>query len=330
MGKLVEGKWISEDLLDHTDDGSFDRKPTSFHNWITPDGTAWPSGQTGFAAQSGRYHLYVSYACPWAHRTLIFRVLKGLTDHIGISVVHPHMLDDGWTFDETFPGATGDTLFGKSFLREIYTKADPDVSGRVTVPVLWDKQTGTIVNNESSEIIRIFNDAFDGLTGNTLDFWPQDLREEMEPVNARIYETLNNGVYRAGFAKTQSAYDEAVGALNDTMDWLEDRLTTRRYVMGARITEADWRLAVTLFRFDLVYHGHFKCNRAKLIEYPHLWDYTRELYQWPGVAETVHFDHIARHYYYSHANINPHRIVPVGPNTDWTRPHGRGPEGQNG
>jgi len=323
MGKLVDGVWVSDDLVDHSEDGAFDRKPTSFHNWITPDGSPGPDGQQGYPAESGRYHLYVAYACPWAHRALIFRALKGLEDHISISVVHPHMLDDGWTFASDFPGATGDTLFAAQYLREIYVKADPSVSGRVTVPVLWDKKTNTIVNNESSEIIRIFNSAFDALTGNTLDFWPQDLREDLEPVNARIYQTLNNGVYRAGFASSQSAYDSAVTDLTDTLNWLEDRLSTHRYLMGAQLTEADWRLVVTLFRFDLVYHGHFKCNRAKLIEYPNLWAFTRELYQWPGVAETVNFDHIAHHYYYSHDNINPHRIVPIGPDIDWMQPHGR-------
>ncbi|MEO0999863.1 MAG: glutathione S-transferase C-terminal domain-containing protein, partial [Pseudomonadota bacterium] len=242
---------------------------------------------------------------------------------ITVDVVHPDMLDNGWELDAGRVGATGDTLLGKRYMHEVYTAAKPDFSGRVTVPVLWDKATGTIVSNESSEIIRMFNAAFDGLTGSTADYWPEDLRAEMEPVNARIYDTLNNGVYKSGFATTQAAYDEAVGALFDTMDWLEERLTTRRYLMGERVTEADWRLVPTLFRFDPVYVGHFKCNRARLIDYPNLWAYTRELYQWPGVAETVNFDHITRHYHYSHETINPHRIVPTGPRIDWMAPHGR-------
>lgn len=323
MGKLMDGKWVANDAIETDEDGEFKRKPTSYRNWITPDGSVGPTGEAGFRAETGRYHLYVSYACPWAHRTLIFRALKRLEDHIDISVVHPDMLGDGWTFDTDFPGATGDRLFGMDFARDIYIKADPHASGRVTVPILWDKQRGTIVNNESSEIIRMFNAAFDGITGDEQDFWPEDLRAEIEPVNERIYETLNNGVYRSGFASTQKAYVAAVGALSDTMVWLEDWLSSNRYLMGDRVTEADWRLAVTLFRFDTVYHGHFKCNRAKLIEYPNLWAYTRELYQWPGIADTLHLDHIARHYHYSHESINPHRIVPIGPRIDWNAPHGR-------
>ena len=323
MGRLVDGEWVSDETIQNAEDGSFERKPVSWRNWITPDGAPGPTGEGGFAAESGRYHLYVSYACPWAHRTLIFRALKGLEDHIAISVVHPDMLGEGWSFDTDFPGATGDRLFGLPYARDIYVRADPKVNGRVTVPILWDTQRGTIVNNESSEIIRMFNSAFDGLTGNDLDFWPEDLRAEIEPVNERIYDTLNNGVYKAGFAASQRAYDRAVGALFDTMDWLEDRLSRNRYLMGDRLTEADWRLVVTLFRFDTVYHGHFKCNRAKLIEFPNLWAFTRELYQMPGVAGTVHLDHIARHYHYSHESINPHRILPIGPVIDWTEPHGR-------
>ncbi|SOH92540.1 putative glutathione S-transferase [Monaibacterium marinum] len=323
MGKLVDGNWASNDFIDVEGDGSFSRKPTAYHNWINPDGSAGPTGQGGFAAQSGRYHLYVSYACPWAHRTLIFRALKGLTDHISISVVHPDMLDDGWTFDDSFAGATGDPLFGKSFAREIYLQADPNASGRVTVPILWDKQRNTIVSNESSEIIRMFNSAFDGITGNTDDYWPADLRADIEPVNERIYNTLNNGVYKSGFATTQGAYDTAVADVTETMQWLEERLSTNRYLMGDTVTEADWRLAVTLFRFDLVYHGHFKCNRAKLIEYPNLWAYTRELYQWSGVAATVNFDHIVRHYHFSQRDVNPRQIIPIGPVIDWAQPHGR-------
>ncbi|WP_316016041.1 glutathione S-transferase family protein [Roseobacter sp. HKCCA0434] len=315
MGKLLDGEWVSDEIVKKEGDGSFERKESAFRDWITEDGE--------FQPESGRYHLYVSYACPWAHRTLIFRKLKGLEDHIDISVVHPDMLDEGWTFDTDFPGSTGDTLMGKDYLRQVYLEADPDMTGKVTVPVLWDKKTGKIVNNESADIIRIFNSAFDGITGNSDDYWPEELREEIEPVNERIYDTLNNGVYKCGFAGSQEAYDAAIHPLVDTMAWLEERLSSRRYLMGDRVTEADWRLLVTLFRFDAVYHGHFKCNRAKLIEYPNLWAYARELYQWPGVAETVHFDHFIRHYHYSHESVNPQRIIPIGPDTDWTAPHGR-------
>jgi putative glutathione S-transferase len=315
MGQLVDGEWHDVWYDTKSTGGKFVRSTAKFRNWITPDGD--------FPAEAGRYHLYVSYACPWAHRTLIFRALKGLTDLISVSVVHPDMLEDGWTFGDDFPGTTGDTLYGLPFARDIYTKADPQVSGRVTVPILWDKKQGTIVSNESSEIIRMFNSAFDKVTGNTQDFWPEELRDAIEPVNARIYDTLNNGVYRSGFATTQDAYDDAVVQLFDTMDWLEDRLATNRYLMGDRVTEADWRLVTTLFRFDPVYHLHFKCNRKRLIDYPNLWAYTCELYQWPGIAETVNFDHIVRHYHYSHDTINPHRIIPINPALDWDAPHGR-------
>jgi putative glutathione S-transferase len=266
----------------------------------------------------------VSYACPWAHRTLIFRRLKGLEPHVSVSVVHPDMLDKGWTLSADYPGATGDALFGFEFLHQVYTRADATVSGRVTVPVLWDKKTNAIVSNESSEIIRMFNSAFDGITGNTLDFWPADLRAAMEPINDRIYDTFNNGVYKSGFASTQAAYDAAVVPLFDTLDWLEGHLADNRYLLGKRLTEADWRLFTTLVRFDSVYHGHFKCNRRRIVDYPNLWAYTRDLYQTPGVAETVRLDHITRHYYYSHDTINPHRIVPIGPVLDFLEPHGRG------
>lgn len=323
MGKLVDGTWQKRSVGGGDSSGRFVRSTTSFRNWITPDGAPGPSGEGGFPAEAGRYHLYVSYACPWAHRTLIFRKLKGLEDMISVSVVHPDMLDEGWTFETDFAGATGDDLYGSTYLREIYLRADPHVSGSVTVPILWDKTRQTIVSNESSEIIRMFNSAFDGLTGNTRDLWPEELRDEIEHVNTRIYNTLNNGVYKAGFARSQQAYDEAVGALFDTLDWLEDRLSRNRYLLGDRITEADWRLAVTLFRFDPVYHTHFKCNRTFIREMPALWAYARELYQWPGVAETVHFDHIVRHYHYSHETVNPFRIVPINPVLDWALPHGR-------
>lgn len=323
MGQLIDGTWKVEGLETLSRDGAFQRSTTTFRNWITPDGRPGPSGEGGFAAATNRYHLYVSYACPWAHRTLILRQIKGLVPHIGVSVVHPDMLDDGWSFDTGFPGSTGDRLHGLRFLRDLYTRADPRVSGRVTVPVLWDTQRETIVSNESAEILRMFNSAFNDLTGNSDDYSPKPLRPEIDTLNQRIYETVNNGVYMAGFATTQAAYEAAVGALFDTLDWLEDRLATRRYLAGDRLTEADWRLFPTLARFDLVYHTHFKCNRARLVDYPNLWAYARELYQYPGVAETVQFDHIARHYYYSHDSINPHRIVPTGPRPDWNAPHRR-------
>ncbi|MEM9197694.1 MAG: glutathione S-transferase family protein [Pseudomonadota bacterium] len=323
MGHLVDGAWTNEQFDTRSTGGRFQRTEASFRNWVTADGAPGPSGEGGFAAETGRYHLYVSYACPWAHRTLIFRAIKGLTPHISIDVVHPDMLDDGWSFATGFDGATGDRLLGSAHLRDVYLAAQPDMSGRVTVPVLWDKSRGMIVSNESAEIIRMFNSAFDGLTGDAQDFCPPALQAEIDAVNDRVYATLNNGVYRSGFASTQEAYDEAVGALFDTMDWLEDRLAGQRYLAGSRVSEADWRLLPTLLRFDPVYHGHFKCNRRRLVDYPHLWGYTRELYQWPGVAETTHFGHITRHYHYSHNNINPFRIVPMGPVLDWAAPHGR-------
>jgi putative glutathione S-transferase len=323
MGRLIEGRWTDQWYDTAETGGKFVRSTAGFRNWITPDGAPGPGGEGGFAAESGRYHLYVSYACPWAHRTLILRALKGLEPHVGVSVVHPDMLSDGWTFATDFPGATGDLLHGLPFLRDLYTRAVPDVSGRVTVPVLWDRQRDAIVSNESSEILRMFNSAFDGLTGNREDFRPGPLRAEIEAVNARVYDGLNNGVYRAGFATTQAAYDEAVAEVFATLDWMEERLARQRYLAGDRVTEADWRAFPTLVRFDAVYHGHFKCNRNRLVDFPNLFAYARELWQWPGVAGTVHLDHITRHYHYSHETINPHRIVPIGPRIDWTAPHGR-------
>ncbi|MEL7090937.1 MAG: glutathione S-transferase family protein [Pseudomonadota bacterium] len=323
MGLLVDGTWQDKWYDTKSTGGAFKRAEAKFRNWITADGSAGPSGTDGFAAASGRYHLYVSYACPWAHRTLIFRALKGLTDHITVSAVHPDMLGDGWTFDTDADGATGDTLYGLPFARDIYLRAQPDMTGRVTVPILWDKERETIVSNESSEIIRMFNSAFDGLTGNTDDYWPEALREAIAPVNDRIYDTFNNGVYKSGFATTQEAYDAAVGPLFDTMDWLEDRLSDQRYLMGDALTEAEWRLFTTLVRFDPVYHLHFKCNRRRLVDYPNLWAYTRDLYQVPGVAQTVNMAHIVRHYHYSHESINPHRIIPTNPVLDFDAPHGR-------
>ncbi len=322
MGQLVNGVW-QQGWVETSEDGAFERSTSGFRNWVTADGAPGPSGEGGFPAESGRYHLYVSYACPWAHRTLIFRALKGLAPHLGVSVVHPDMLEDGWTFATDFPGATGDRLHGLPFLRDVYTRAVPDVSGRVTVPVLWDTARETIVSNESAEIIRMFSTAFDHITGDGQDFHPEPLRAEIDAVNARTYEGLNNGVYRAGFATTQAAYDAAVREVFDTLDWMEERLATQRYLAGDSVTEADWRVLPTLLRFDPVYHGHFKCNRARIVDYPAIFAYARDLYQVPGVRETVHMDHVTRHYHYSHESINPHRIVPIGPVIDWDAPHGR-------
>lgn len=324
MGQLIDGKWNTAWYDTKKTAGKFVRSAAQFRNWVTTDGSAGPSGNGGFKAESGRYHLYVSYACPWAHRTLIFRQLKGLQDHIAVSVVHPDMLDDGWTFATDFPGTTGDPVNSTKFLRDIYVTSDPTVSTRVTVPILWDKTANQIVSNESSEIIRMFNSAFNDITGNTDDYWPMALRDDIEVMNGRIYSNVNNGVYKAGFATTQTAYDDAVHTLFDTMDWLEDHLSQSRFLMGDTITEADWRLFTTLARFDLVYHLHFKCNRNRIVDFPNIWGFTRELYQWPGVADTVRFDHFVRHYHYSHETINPHRILPINPLIDWMEPHGRG------
>lgn len=323
MGQLVDGVWHDTWYDTKSTGGKFVRSTAGFRNWITADGSAGPTGEGGFKAEAGRYHLYVSLACPWAHRTLIFRKLKGLTDLIDISVVHPDMLSDGWTFETDDDGATGDTLYGLPFARDIYTRADPGVSGRVTVPILWDKQRQTIVSNESSEIIRMFNTAFNEITGNTLDFYPMALRSEIDQINERVYEPINNGVYKSGFATTQGAYDTAVTTLFAALDEMEALLGTRRYLAGDQITEADWRLFTTLVRFDPVYHLHFKCNRKRLVDYPNLWAYTRELYQVPGVAETVGMEHIVRHYHYSHDTINPNRILPINAEIDWMEPHGR-------
>jgi putative glutathione S-transferase len=323
MGLLVDGVWQDKWYDTTKSAGEYVRDTARYRNWVTADGRPGPSGEGGFAAESGRYHLTVSYACPWAHRALIFRVLKGLEDHIGVSVVHPLMKADGWTFQSNFDGATGDQVMGKDFLRDVYVAANPQATGRVTVPVLWDTARGTIVSNESAEIIRMFNSAFDGITGNGDDYHPGPLHTEIEAVNGRIYETVNNGVYRAGFATTQAAYDAAVTALFETLDWLDERLSGQRYLMGDRITEADWRLFTTLVRFDPVYVGHFKCNIQRIADYPALSAYLRELYQWPGVAGTTRLDHIKFHYYASHETVNPTGIVPLGPELDVMAPHGR-------
>lgn len=323
MGLLIDGKWEDQWYDTKSTGGAFKRSEAQFRNWVTSDGSAGPSGDAGFKAESGRYHLYVSHACPWANRTMIFRALKGLEEHISVSVVHPDMLGEGWTFASDFEGATGDTLFGTEFARDIYIKAQPDVTTRVTVPILWDKQRETIVSNESSEIIRMFNSAFNELTGDQQDFYPEALRGQIDEINKRVYDEINNGVYKSGFSTTQKAYDNAVHTLFEALDWVEDILSKSRYLTGDQVTEADWRLLTTLVRFDPVYHLHFKCNRKRIIDYPNIWAYTRELYQWPGVAGTIHFDHIVRHYHYSHDTINPYRILPINPEIDWQAPHGR-------
>ncbi|MEM9795024.1 MAG: glutathione S-transferase family protein [Pseudomonadota bacterium] len=327
MGQLIDGIWHDDWYDTKKSGGRFVRSTAGFRNWITTDGAPGPSGEGGFAAEAGRYHLYVSLACPWAHRALIFRTLKGLEDLIDVSAVHPDMLSDGWTFETDAEEATGDRLYGLPFLRDLYVKAKPEVSGRVTVPVLWDRERETIVSNESSEIIRMFNNAFDSLTGNKLDFYPTELRTEIDRINDRIYSDINNGVYKSGFATSQAAYDDAVTTLFDGLDWVEDLLSRRRYLAGSRITEADWRLFTTLVRFDPVYHLHFKCNRRRLVDYPNLWGHTRELYQMPGISSTVSMAHIVRHYHYSHESINPHRIIPINPQIDFEAPYGRGETG---
>lgn len=326
MGRLVDGRWRDEWYDTDATGGEFVRQDAAFRNWVTADGAPGPTGDGGFKAEAGRYHLYVSLACPWAHRTLIFRALKGLEDVVGVSVVHPHMLAHGWEFAACEAGefASGDPLFGSDYLYEIYVRAKPDYSGRVTVPVLWDKQRNTIVNNESADIIRMLNSAFNAFASSDVDYYPAALREDIDAVNARVYKRVNNGVYRCGFATTQRAYEAAFKDLFETLDWLDERLATRRYLVGDRITEADWRLFTTLLRFDPVYVGHFKANLRRIRDYPQLSGYTRELFQVPGVAQTVHLGHIKQHYYHSHRMINPTGIVPVGPELDLDAPHGRG------
>ena len=321
MGLLVEGQWQDRWHDTRISRGRFVRKESQFRNWVTADGTPGPSGTGGFNAEAGRYHLYVSYACPWAHRTLIFRAIKELEEMISLSTAHWLMGESGWTFEEA---EIPDSVNQAQFMHQVYTAAERDYTGRVTVPVLWDKRLGTIVSNESSEIIRMFNSAFDGVGAAPGDYYPEALREEIDTINDRVYHTVNNGVYRAGFATTQEAYEEAVGPLFASLDWLEDRLSGQRYLTGSTITEADWRLVTTLFRFDPVYVGHFKCNLKRIADYPNLFAYTRDLYQQPGIAETVRLDHIKAHYYGSHESINPTRIVPKGPEIDFGSPHDRG------
>jgi len=322
MSLMQNGELLSDWLGSETENGEFVRKESQFRNWVTVDGTAGPSGTAGFMAEPGRYHLYVSLACPWAHRTLIVRKLKQLEKIISVSVVHPHMGSNGWDF-RAYPGATGDNLYGVDYLHQLYTRADPAYSGIVTVPVLWDKQQHTIVNNESSEIIRMLNSAFDAWGNASLDLYPAALRREIDGINTRTYDDVNNRVYKVGFATTQAAYEENFDKLFTALHDLNDRLSGQRYLVGKQITETDWRLFPTLIRFDAVYVGHFKCNLRRIVDYPHLFNYLLELYQWPGIAETVDFDHIKQHYYYSHPELNPTRIVPKGPAMDLTLPHNR-------
>ena len=322
MGLLVDGQWQDKWYDTEASGGRFEREDAGFRNWVTVDGSAGPTGVGGFKAEASRYHLYVSLACPWAHRTTIYRKLKGLEDMISLSVVHPFMGDKGWTFAEG-AGVIADPIVNASYLYEVYVAAKPDYTGRVTVPILWDKKTNTIVSNESSEIIRMLNSAFDEVGATAVNFLPAELLAEIDAVNEFVYSAINNGVYKAGFATTEAAYKEAVVVLFDALDTLEARLANQRYLLGDTITEADWRLFTTLVRFDAVYVGHFKCNIRRIVDYPNLWGYLRDLYQVPGIDETVSIEHIKAHYYTSHANINPTRIIPVGPVLEFNEPHDR-------
>ncbi len=318
MGKLVDGIWRDDTFDVDTKTGKFVRKVAQFRNWITADGGSGPSGRGGFKAEAGRYHLYVSHACPWAHRTVIFRKLKGLEPMIGLTVVDPMMYDNGWVLtDDTGP------IDAITYAYEIYLTADPHYSGRVTVPILWDKAQSTIVSNESSEIIRMFNGAFDLVGAIGKDYYPQPLRDRIDGLNGPIYDTVNNGVYKCGFARSQEAYESAFAALFATLDQTDAHLADNRYLAGETLTEADWRLFTTLVRFDPVYVGHFKCNKRRIADYRHLSGYLRELYQMEGIAETVHLDHIKNHYYGSHESINPTRIVAAGPQLNLDQPHDR-------
>lgn len=323
MGLLVDGKWQDKWYDTKASKGKFVRSESQFRNWITKNGDEGSTGTSGFIAEKGRYHLYVSLACPWAHRTLIYRKLKGLAPYIDVSVVHWLMQENGWTFADG-NGVVPDPIHQAQFAHQIYTAADANYSGRVTVPILWDKKTNTIVSNESADIIRMFNQAFDDIGATAGDYYPEMLREEIDVVNERIYNTVNNGVYKAGFATTQQAYEDAIVPLFESLDWVESRLKDNRYLLGDTLTEADWRLFTTLIRFDAVYVGHFKCNIRQLSEYPNISGYVRELYQVEGIAETVNFEHIKRHYYESHDMINPTGVVPVGPELNLLAPHGRG------
>lgn len=315
MGLLQSGQWVDKWYETQSSEGEFRRQESRFRNWVTADGTAGPTGRGGFKAEAGRYHLYVSLACPWAHRTLIFRELKDLQELIDVTVVEPLMLSHGWELSND--------QYGLNYLYQLYLKADQKYEGRVTVPVLWDKESETIVNNESADIIRMLNSAFNELTDNYIDYYPRALQSEIDAINERLYEGINNGVYRAGFATTQQAYEDAYYQLFDTLDWVEATLSRQRYLVGAILTEADWRLFTTLIRFDAVYYGHFKTNRQRIVDLPAITNYLRELYQQPGVGKTVDFMQIKQHYYGSHTTINPTQVVPLGPNQDFTLPHNR-------
>lgn len=315
MGLIKQGQWVDEWYDTKSSDGKFQRSVACFRHWVTEDGSAGPTGMSGFAAESGRYKLYVSLACPWAHRTLIFRPLKDLDAHIDVEVVDPVMLDNGWELSES--------QHNVNYLYQLYLFAEPNYEGRVTVPVLWDNYRNTIVSNESSDIIRMFNSAFNQITGNHDDYYPVQLRDQIDRLNTRIYDTVNNGVYKTGFATSQRAYEDAFNELFESLSWLEHHLSAHRYLAGARLTEADWRLFTTLVRFDAVYFGHFKCNQRQIKDYPAISNYVRELYQYPGIAQTVNFDHIKRHYYVSHPFINPTQVVPLGPEQDFNQPHDR-------
>ncbi|WP_027854217.1 glutathione S-transferase family protein [Marinobacterium litorale] len=323
MGLLVNGQWQDRWYDTDSHGGRFERDSARFRNWVTSDGAAGPSGEGGFEAKAGRYHLYVSYACPWAHRTLIMRALKGLEAQISVDVVDPLMLENGWTLSGQFEGSTGDSLYGAEYLHQVYTRSKPDASGRVTVPVLWDKKREQIVSNESAEIIRMLNSAFDAAGANAGDYYPSALQDEIDSWNDRIYPAVNNGVYKAGFATSQDAYDEAVEGLFAELDRIDAHLSKQRFLAGDRLTEADIRLYTTLIRFDPVYVSHFKCDRYRIADYPALSNYLRDLYQRPAFRDTTRFDHIRNHYYRSHPTINPTGIIPVGPAFDLTAPHGR-------
>lgn len=317
MGLLVDGVWQDKWYDTKSTGGKFVRSQSQFRNWITKDGIAGPSGKEGFKAESGRYHLYISLACPWASRTLMMRKLKDLEDHISLSVVNPYMLENGWTFEE-YDGVIPDPLFESQYLYQLYLQADPNYSGRVTVPVLWDKKNQTIVSNESADIIRMFNTAFNDITGNTDDYYPESLQEAIDDINAIVYDNVNNGVYKTGFATEQSVYEKELNSLFAELNRLEELLASQEWLVGNQMTEADIRLFTTLVRFDAVYYGHFKCNLKRLVDYPNLWNYTKRIYNLPGIPETVNFDHIKTHYYGSHKTINPNGIIPLGPEIDWS------------
>ncbi|MCB5302323.1 glutathione S-transferase family protein [Yersinia bercovieri] len=323
MGQLINGEWKDIWYDTQSTGGHFKRSSSQFRNWVTANGEAGPQGKAGFNAEANRYHLYVSLACPWANRTLLMRTLKGLESLISVSVVHPLMQEHGWTFADDFPAATGDNLYQLDYLYQLYLRADPAYSGRVTVPVLWDKQQQTVVSNESADIIRMFNSSFDGIGAKVGDYYPAALRSDIDDINGWVYDQVNNGVYKAGFATTQPAYDEAVNSLFDALDRLEQILAKQRYLTGNQLTEADLRLWTTLVRFDPVYVTHFKCDKRRISDYPNLYGFLRDIYQMPGIAETVDFAHIRHHYYRSHGTINPYGIISIGPQQNLLEPHGR-------